>query len=123
MRIRLSAEGQVTELGACIERLLARPVQAMNGRLISTEDGQPLAAKMLRDRFDAARVAAAAKAESAGLTDLAKRVRAFQFRDIRPKAASEIVSLDDANKLLGHSDNQITQRVYRRVGEVVKPTR
>ena len=54
---------------------------------------------------------------------MACRIKAFQFRDIRPKAASEIASLDDASKLLGHTDKQITQKVYRRVGEVVKPTR
>lgn len=123
LRIRLSADGRPTELGACIERLLARPVQAMNGRLICTEGGQPMTPKMLRGRFDAARAAAAEAATKAGNTGLAKRIEAFQFRDIRPKAASEIVSLDEASALLGHSDSQITQRVYRRVGEVVKPTR
>jgi|SRR5450830_15277 len=123
LRIRLHVDGQPTELGACVDRLLARPVQSMSGELICTERGQPLTAKMLRDRFDVARATSATKAEAAGQLDLAKRIRAFQFRDIRPKAASEIVSLDDASKLLGHTDNQITQRVYRRVGESVKPTR
>ncbi|NRP55502.1 integrase, partial (plasmid) [Xylella fastidiosa] len=42
--------------------------------------------------------------------------------DIRPKAASEL-PLEHASKLLGHTQQQITQRVYRRVGEVVKPTK
>lgn len=123
LRIRLHVDGQPTGLGALIDGLLARPVQSMSGELICTDRGQPLSAKMLRDRFEAARTTAAAEAEAGGQLDLAKRIRAFQFRDIRPKAASEIVSLDDASKLLGHTDNQITQRVYRRVGEVVKPTR
>jgi integrase len=54
---------------------------------------------------------------------LATRIEAFQFRDIRPKAASEITSLKNASKLQGHTDKQITQKVYRRVGEVVKPTK
>ena len=54
---------------------------------------------------------------------LALRIRKFQFRDIRPKAASEIASPEDASKLLGHTNEQITQKVYWRVGEVVKPTR
>jgi integrase len=54
---------------------------------------------------------------------LAERIQAFQFRNIRPKAASEIASLEDASKLLGHTDKQTTQKVYRRVGEIVKPTK
>ena len=53
---------------------------------------------------------------------LASRIRAFQFRDIRPKAASEL-PLDHASKLLGHTEHEITEKVYRRVGEVVKPTK
>lgn len=123
LRIRLHVDGQPTELGACVDRLLARPVKSMSGELVCTETGQRLTLKMLRDRFDAGRKAAAAKAVKAGKDDLAARIKAFQFRDIRPKAASEISSLDDASKLLGHTDNQITQRVYRRVGESVKPTK
>lgn len=123
LRIRLHVDGLPTELGACIDRLQARPVKAMSGELVCTEQGKPLTMKMLRGRFDAARKTAAEKAKKAGNADLALRIKAFQFRDIRPKAASEISSLDDASKLLGHTDNQITKRVYRRVGELVKPTK
>jgi transketolase len=39
------------------------------------------------------------------------------------EAASEIDDIKDAQKLLAHSDSQITKTVYRRVGERVKPTR
>jgi integrase len=101
LRIRLSIDGQLTELGACIERLQVRLVHAMSGALICTEQGQPLTAKMLRDRFEAARKTAAEKATKARREDLAKRIQAFQFRDIGPKAASEITSLQDASDLLG----------------------
>ena len=77
---------------------------------------------MLRLRFDDARSKAAA---SDGRPDsvLADSIRQFQFRDIRPKAASEIEGLAHASRLLGHTDKRITQTVYRRVGEIVKPTR
>ena len=54
---------------------------------------------------------------------MAERILRFQFRDARPKAASEIQDLAAASALLGHSDKQITKTVYRRVGERVKPTR
>lgn len=78
---------------------------------------------MLRNRWDEARATAAAKAASAGDTALAERIRQFQFKDIRPKAASEIEDLTAASRLLGHSKEEITKKVYRRVGEVVNPTR
>jgi len=123
LRIRLHVDGQPTELGACVDRLLARPLQSMSGELICAERGQLLTMKMLRDRFEAARKEAGKGAEKARKADLAKRIKAFQFRDIRPKAASEMTSLEDASSLLGHTDKQITKRVYRRAGESVKPTK
>lgn len=54
-------------------------------------------------------------------TELCQGIRNFQFRDIRPKAASEIDSLADASRLPGHTDKRITETVYRRIGEIVKP--
>lgn len=123
LRIRLHVDGEPTQLGACVDRLLARPVKSMSGELICTDQGQPLTMKMLRRRFDAARAAAAEKVLKDRNVDLAQRIKAFQFRDIRPKATSEMTSLEDASKLLGHTDNQITKKVYRRVGESVKRTR
>lgn len=80
----------------------------------------------LRTRFDAARAAAVAKAEKAGteeMTLLAERIKQFQFRDIRPKAASDMGDLSAASKLLGHTEQEITKKVYIRVGEEVRPTR
>ncbi|KRP58211.1 Transposase domain [Pseudomonas trivialis] len=57
-----------------------------------------------------------------GDSDLAVLIRQFQFKDIRPKAASEI-ELSHASRLLGHSTAEITRKVYRRVGEIVNPTK
>ena len=70
-------------------------------------------------RFSSARDKASAEAKT---PELAARIRAFQFRDIRPKTASEL-PLEHASKLLGHTEHEITEKVYRRVGEVVNPTR
>ncbi|MNR55150.1 hypothetical protein D3C85_1754710 [compost metagenome] len=78
---------------------------------------------MLRLRFDDARNKAIANANENEDPDLATSIRKFQFRDIRPKAASEIDDLGHASRLLGHTDKRITETVYRRVGEIVKPTR
>lgn len=56
--------------------------------------------------------------KGAGNVDLTARIREFQFRDIRPKAASE-TDLAHASKLLGHTDKQITKTI----GETVLPTK
>jgi len=78
---------------------------------------------MLRTRFENAREAVAVKAERDGDTDLAARIRRMWFTDNRPKAASEIEDVKAASKLLGHSEEVITRKVYRRVGERAKPMR
>lgn len=125
LRIRLISSEVNNGLGALIGRLLeqrkARGVR--NPYLIVTEDGRRVTAPMLRLRFDDARKRAIADANDRGDTTLAGSIRQFQFRDIRPKAASEIADLGDASRLLGHTDKRITETVYRRVGEIVKPTR
>ncbi|MEW9678706.1 hypothetical protein [Pseudomonas sp. TE50-2] len=63
------------------------------------------------------------EAAAAGDQVLAGRISQFQFRDIRPKAASEITDVDHANLLLGHTKGDITERVYRRVGALAKTTK
>lgn len=80
------------------------------------------AAGTLRTRFDEARSTAATRALEAGNEALATRIRQFQFRDIRPKAASEL-PIEHASRLLGHTEHEITEKVYRRLGEIVKPTK
>ena len=54
---------------------------------------------------------------------IAESISKFQFRDIRPMAATDISDLESASKLLGHTKQDITKRVYRRKGETVTPTR
>ncbi len=46
----------------------------------------------------------------------------FQFRDLRAKSASDD-SAEKASRRLGHANPAITERVYRRRPEVVKPLR
>lgn len=122
LRILLDIDGVRTELGKVIDRIRNRERKVTSTFLIATPTGNPLNQGTLRVRFDAARARAAAAATQAGDAELARRIRQFQFRDIRPKAASEL-PLEHASRLLGHTDREITQKVYRRVGEVVNPTR
>lgn len=112
--------GTRTELGRLLDRIGARTVRSL--WLLATPDGKRLTPGMLRLRFTAARNAAAVQAEESGDQRLAARIRQFQFRDARPKAASEM-ALDHASDLLGHTDKQITKVVYQRVGKRVRPTR
>ena len=113
-----------SELSIFIEDLLER--RAINriktSTLITNSSGLRMSQQMLRNRWDDAREKAAIKATADGDSALAASIRQFQFKDIRPKAASEI-ELTHASRLLGHSTEEITKKVYRRVGEIVKPTK
>ena len=64
-----------------------------------------------------------AEAIEQGDQGLAKKIAGFQFRDIRPKVASEILDLDDASRLLGHSKQETTKKIYVRVGAIANPTK
>lgn len=118
LRILLVDGGVPTELGRTIERIKQRERKIASLFLIATPGGVPVTKSMLRVRFDNARLAAEKAAQDQPA--LIEKIKAFQFRDIRPKAASE-TDLTHASKLLGHTDKQITKTVYQRVGEVVKP--
>lgn len=122
LRILLDDDGARTELGKVIDRIKGRERKVASLFLIATPAGKALNQWTLRTRFDDARADAAKAATEAGDDQLAARIRAFQFRDIRPKAASEM-DLEHASKLLGHTEQEITEKVYRRVGETVKPTK
>ncbi len=86
LRIRLRrADGSQTALGTLLEQL-----DRSTPTLAATKEGKPISEKMLRLRFEPARKAAAEKAAKAGDAELAKAIMGFQFRDIRPKAASDL---------------------------------
>lgn len=122
LRIMLNADGTRTEFGKLIDRIKSRERKVKSLYLIAKPDGTPLNQWTLRTRFDDARAAAVKEAKDAGNQELADKIRAFQFRDIRPKAASEM-QLAHASELLGHTEQEITKKVYQRVGQLVKPTR
>ncbi|WP_372241966.1 tyrosine-type recombinase/integrase [Pseudomonas sp. K5002] len=124
LRLRLEDDGVQSGLCAFISDLLER--RALNGiktsTLITNASGLRMSQQMLRNRWDEAREKAAIKAGADGDPALAVLIRQFQFKDIRPKAASEI-ELTHASRLLGHSTEEMTKRVCQRVGEIVKPTK
>lgn len=124
LRLRLEDDGIQSGLSSFIDDLQER--RAVNGirtsTLITNARGLRMSQQMLRNRWDDAREKAAIKASTDGDPALATSIRQFQFKDIRPKAASEI-ELTHASRLLGHSTEEMTKKVYRRVGEIVKPTK
>ncbi len=125
LRIRLYDGNKETDLCAFINGLLDRRAQACikTSTLITNQAGLRMSYNMLRNRWDEARDKAATQAAANGDNELALTIRKFQFRDIRPKAGSEIEDIKDASRLLGHSTEEMTKKVYRRVGEIVKPTK
>jgi len=125
LRIRLLIDDELTGLGVFVEELLERRRLAgvRGSRLITNTSGLRMSMPMMNNRWVEARDRAAAQAVQNGDMELATLIKGFQFRDIRPKAASEIEDISHASRLLGHSKEKITRDVYRRVGEVVSPTK
>jgi integrase len=104
------------ELAAVIDRIKARGVVGMT--VLCDPKGQKLKPfGYFRSQFKLARDRAQAKAAELGI----EFVR-FQFKDLRAKSASDIVSMASARKLLGHSTESMTTKYVRnRVGEKVSP--
>lgn len=116
-KLRVSVEG---ELARVIERINARKVLAPT--LAAKINGQQLTESMLRGAFDRARVAAIE-----AHPELAMEIRAFQFRDLRAKAATDTDERDGitaAQEQLGHSTAAMTKHYVRhRKGKLVRPTK
>lgn len=123
LQIMLEVDGVESSLGALTRKILARNASHGSPYLLLTDYGKRVTAPMLRHRWDDAREEAVKEAVSAGHQVLAGKVSQFQFRDIRPKAASEITDVDHASLLLGHTKGDITERVYRRIGALAKPSK
>jgi integrase len=97
------------ELDAAVQAMLTRARTATGAYLVQTDAGQKLTYAMLRKRFDAARKAAG---------------EAWQFRDLRAKAATDVGDVRDAQALIGHRSESTTAGIYRRLkGQKVRPVR
>lgn len=123
LRIMLQTNGANNSLGTLLDRIMRRNSEHLSPFFILNSNGKRLSWEMLRNRWQDARESARIKAIGNKQPELANRIAQFQFRDIRPKAASEISDLTDASLLLGHSKEGITERVYRRVGAIAKPSK
>jgi len=123
LRIQMTTGGEANSLGILIAEISERNAQHVSNYLIVSRHGKRMTATMLRKRWDTAREKARLEAIKAGDELLASRIGSFQFRDIRPKAASEITDIGEASLLLGHTKGDITERVYRRIGAIARPSK
>lgn len=123
VRVLMRIDGAPTSLGVLIARILARNEGFSSPYLILSDRGRHVSPSMLRDRWEAAREAAQKAAIEAGDPGLGELIREFQFKDIRPKAATEINDLKEASRLLGHTEEEITKTVYVRRGAIAKPSK
>lgn len=121
-KLRVEIIGKLAEV---IDRIMARkkaidstPTKRNKTRvrslaLVVNENGQALTYSALDGRFGKAR-------EYAEVAPLA-----FQFRDLRAKAATEVEDkkgMESAQGLLGHADASMTKSYVRnRIGKLVKP--
>jgi integrase len=122
LRIQMATDGKANSLGRLIAEITERNARHVSNYLIVSQHGKRMTASMLRKRWDIAREKAKLAAIEIGDELLAAKIGGFQFRDIRPKAASEIIDVGEASLLLGHTKGDITERVYRRIGANAKPS-
>jgi integrase len=116
-KLRIEIAGEFASL---IERLVQR--KSFGTALINNADGYPLTKCELRGAFDRARDAAVMAHPA-----IREKIRAFQFRDLRAKAATD---KDDAQGIkaaqaqLGHSSEAMTAHYVRnRLGKKVTSTK
>jgi integrase len=113
-KLRVKIEGElkilIDEMVEYKRQFSVRPLA-----LIVIENGQPMNEYTMRTRLDKAREAAGIAKED------------LQFRDMRPKAATEVdekSGTKEAQGLLGHTTEAMTTKYIRhKVGKLVKPTK
>lgn len=108
-------------LSAIVERREAMQEHCI--MLLCTNTGREVSMGMLRDRWDEARDKAAMVAEQAGDEELGQRIRAMFLRDMRSLAADLAADVEEASKLLQHSNKAITEKHYRTRAQTIKPVR
>ncbi len=129
LRLKANKTGKKADFDLSLSTVLPdliarrRALKARHLMLLSTPDGRPVTQRMLRDRWDEARAAAATKADEADNKALAELIRAMYLRDMR-KMASDLVETDEeAAALLQHGSVSLTRKHYRTRAPKLKPAR
>lgn len=112
VRYRLTNDdGTLNDFGRIVQEMLDRTRNATGLTLVQDANGQRVPYNTFTDRFDKARTLA-------GYAPLQ-----YQFRDIRPKVASDSEDIEHAQQLLGHRHRSTTERHYIRKGKLVEPAK
>lgn len=111
VRFRLRDEdGALNELGKLLDELRTRKRTATSIYLIQDASGQAVPYNTFVKRFGRAREASGVGHE-------------YQFRDLRPKVATDLEDIERAQATLGHKQIATTQRHYIRRGKLVDPAK
>jgi integrase len=112
-KLQIAIEGGLAKV---IDRIKSRGIIGMT--LLVDPKGQQLKPfGYFRSQFDKARDLAEKRAAELGV-----EFTRFQFKDLRAKSASDMETMANARKLLGHSTESMTAKYVRtRVGERVSP--
>jgi integrase len=112
VRYRLrEPDGELNELGRVVQDMLTRERHATGMRLVQDDKGQGVPYNTFSKRFDRARLGAGYQSGE------------YQFRDIRPKVATDQQDVQRAQDLLGHKHISTTERHYIRRGKLVDPAK
>lgn len=116
LRLRASKTGKAADFDLSMSQVMPdllkrrRAIDACHLMLLSTPDGFPVSARMLRTAWDNARERAASRPENAAI---AASLRAMFLRDMRKRASDLAADSEQASKLLQHSSVALTERHYR----------
>lgn len=129
LRLKASKTGKKADFDLRLSEVLPelverrRTYRASHLMLLSTPTGRPVSQSMLRDRWDAARAAAAELARSQEREALAVLLEAMYLRDMRKMASDLAEDEEAAQKLLQHGNVATTRKHYRTRGAALKPVR
>ena len=113
-KVKGAIEFDITE-SPVLTRIIERRelVDTLCPNVLVLPDGRPVTYRMISRRWEDARDAAAYRAEVTGNDELGKRIRAMYLRDMRSFAANLAEDIDEASKLLDHSNVNVTRKHYR----------
>ena len=126
LRLKASKTGKAADFDLTLSHVLPdlverrRSIPASHLMLLSTPDGFPVTASMLRTAWDNARAAAASKPEN---KLLAAQLKKMYLRDMRKRASDLAADSEGASKLLQHSSVALTEKHYRGKVAQLKPVR
>lgn len=126
LRLKASKTGKRADFDLTLSEVLPqlverrRAIPASHLMLLSTPDGFPVSAGMLRRAYDRARELAASKPEN---RLIATAIKKMVLRDMRKRAADLTDTDDAASELLQHSSKAVTRKHYTSRATNLKPVR